>query len=69
MNDGEAGRMHACTGRQHGRMPGNRHALFCLAESGNGMARPRPALSLRAAAEEALRKAQGACDAHISEDA
>jgi hypothetical protein len=27
-------------------------------ESGNGMARPRPALSLRAAAEEALRKAQ-----------
>jgi hypothetical protein len=38
-------------------------------ESGNGMARPRPTLSLRAAAEEALRKAQGACDAHISEDA
>jgi hypothetical protein len=35
----------------------------------NGMARPRPALSLWAAAEEALRKAQGACDAHISEDA
>jgi hypothetical protein len=35
--------------------------------AGNGMARPRPALSLRAAAEEAFRKAQGACDAHISE--
>jgi hypothetical protein len=38
--------------------------------SPNGMARPRPQrLLCWAAAGEALRKAQGACDAHISEDA
>src|SRR4029453_7225141 len=45
-----------------------RTSSVACAASVNGMARPRPAPNLVDLRLEALRKAQGACDAHISED-